>query len=105
IYNEAFEIAARMFPDDPVANLNAAFCALQQNNIPAAEAYLQKAGDSDEAKYARGVLLARVGKDDEAMKIFKSLPLMRQAREAENQLNVVIEKAKSPIKIVANKLP
>lgn len=104
-YNEAFEIAARMFPDDPVANLNAAFCALQQDNIPAAEAYLQKAGDSDEAKYARGVLLARVGKEEEAMKIFKSLPLMRQARQAENELNVVIEKANSPIKIVANKLP
>ncbi|MDE6753311.1 MAG: hypothetical protein K2J82_01725 [Muribaculaceae bacterium] len=104
-YNEAFEIAAKMFPDDPVANLNAAFCALQQDNLPAAEHYLQKAGDSDEAKYARGILLARLGKNEDAQEIFKSLPLMKQAREAEGELNVVMKKADNPIKIVATELP
>lgn len=104
-YNEAFEIAARMFPDDPTANLNAAFCALQRNDLPAAEHYLQKAGDSDEAKYARAILLARLGKREEAQTILKSLPLMPQARQAEGELNTVIERLDNPIKVVTTTLP
>ncbi|MDE6009597.1 MAG: DUF3868 domain-containing protein [Muribaculaceae bacterium] len=105
VYNEAFEIAARMFPDDPTANLNAAFCALQNNDLSKAEYYLQKAGDSDEAKYARGILLVRLGKKAEAQEIFHSLPFLPQAREAEGELNVLIEKTDNPIKVVTNQLP
>ncbi|MDE7108461.1 MAG: tetratricopeptide repeat protein, partial [Muribaculaceae bacterium] len=104
-YNEAFEIAAKMYPDDPTANLNAAFCALQRDDLPRAEYYLKKAGDSEEAQYARGILLAKLGKREDARNIFKSLPLMPQARQAEGELNTVIEGVDNPIKVVTTTLP
>ena len=55
-YNEVFDTAVRMFPDDPTANLNAANSALQRNDVVSAEKYLAKAGDSGEATLARGIL-------------------------------------------------
>lgn len=60
-YNEVFEVAARMFPGDPVANLNAANAAMGRNDFTSAARYLEKAGDSAEAVYARGVLAALNG--------------------------------------------
>ena len=53
-FNEIFETAVRMYPDDPAANLNAANTALQKGDLKSAERYLQKAGESPEALYARG---------------------------------------------------
>ena len=58
-YREAFELAVRMFPNDPVANLNMASIALGRDELNAAQAYLAKAGDSPRATYARGVLAAK----------------------------------------------
>ncbi len=60
-YREAFELAVRMYPDDPIANLNMAAVALRRDELPAAEGYLAKAGDSPRATYARGVLAAKQG--------------------------------------------
>ena len=42
-FNEVFEIAVRMYPDDPVSNLNAANAALMRRDAEAAHRYLQKA--------------------------------------------------------------
>lgn len=55
-FNEVFDIAVRMFPDDPTANLNAACADLQRRDIVSAEKHLQKAGNSAEALNARGAL-------------------------------------------------
>ena len=55
ISNEAFDIAVRMFPSDPAANLNAANASMQKGDMAAAKRYLEKAGDSPQADYARGV--------------------------------------------------
>lgn len=55
-FNEVFDIAVRMFPDDPPANLNAACADLQRRDIASAEKHLQKAGNSAEALNARGAL-------------------------------------------------
>ena len=41
-FNEVFEVAVRMFPDDPTANINAAAIELQQGNWKQAEKYLLK---------------------------------------------------------------
>lgn len=57
-YNEVFETAVRMFPSEPVANLNAANAAMQRGDLTGAERYLTNAGDTPEAVYARGVLAA-----------------------------------------------
>lgn len=55
-FNEVFDIAVRMFPDDPTANLNAACADLQRRDVDSAEKHLQKAGNSAEALNARGAL-------------------------------------------------
>lgn len=55
-FNEVFDIAVRMFPDDPTANLNAACADLQRRDIASAEKHLEKAGNSAEALNARGTL-------------------------------------------------
>ena len=75
-FNEVMGIAVRMYPDDEVANLNAANAALQVGDIKSAEKYLQKAGNGAEVLNARGVILALQKKNEEAMKLF------RQASEA-----------------------
>lgn len=58
VYNYIFETAARMYPADEVANLNAANAAMQQGALDNAAAYLAKAGDGPDATYARGILAA-----------------------------------------------
>lgn len=42
-FNEVFETAVRVFPNDPVSNLNAANIALVRKDAVAARAYLDKA--------------------------------------------------------------
>ena len=54
-FGEIMEIAVRMFPDDPTANLNAACTRLNAGDAEGAKPYLDKAGDSEEAKAARKV--------------------------------------------------
>ena len=55
-YNEVWETAIRMYPTDPVANLNAANTAMIKGDYDRAMRNLDKAGDSAEALYGRGVL-------------------------------------------------
>ena len=52
-FNEVFEVAVRLFPTDPVANLNAAITAFNRRDIPAAERYLAKAGNHPQAAVVR----------------------------------------------------
>ncbi len=60
-FREVFEVAVRLYPDAPEANLNAAVTALSFNDLDNAARYLPKAGDSAEAVYARGILAAKQG--------------------------------------------
>lgn len=55
-FNEVWETAIRMYPNDEVANLNAANTAMMKGDFERAERYLQRAGDGVEVIYARGVL-------------------------------------------------
>ena len=55
-FNELFEIAVRMYPNDPVANLNAANSAILRRDYRSALRYLDKASSLPEAAYARGAL-------------------------------------------------
>lgn len=55
-FKEVFDIAVRLYPDDPTANLNAANIELENKDYKKAGVYLQKAGDSPEAVYTRGLL-------------------------------------------------
>lgn len=58
-FTDVFETAVRMFPNDEIANLNAANAAIRQDDFATAHRYLDKAGDSAEAVYARGALAIR----------------------------------------------
>lgn len=66
-YNEIFETAARLYPNEPVANLNAANAMMQRGDLVGAARYLDKAGNSAEAVYARGVLSALNGQYESAI--------------------------------------
>lgn len=55
-FNELFETAVRMYPEDPAANLNAANSAILRKDYKRALRYLEKAGNLPEAIYARGAL-------------------------------------------------
>ena len=69
-YDDVFETAVRMYPDDETANLNAAVIALRKDDLAAAGRYLAKAGNSGEAQNARGVLAAKQGRYAEAETVF-----------------------------------
>ena len=60
-FTDVFETAVRMYPDDKVANLNAANAAIRRDDFATARRYLDKAGDSAEAVYARSALAVREG--------------------------------------------
>lgn len=60
-FTEVFETAVRMYPNDRAANLNAANAAIRRDDFEMARKYLDRAGDSAEAIYARGALSVREG--------------------------------------------
>ena len=55
-FNELFETAVRMYPEDHVANLNAANSAILRKDYASARKYLEIAYDLPEALYTLGVL-------------------------------------------------
>ena len=88
-FNHVFDVAVRLYPDDPVANLNAANALLQAGLTEQALPYLDKAGNTSEAQNARGVALLQQGRYDEA------LPLLKQAqaaglKEAEENMRILV---------------
>lgn len=60
-FQEIFDVAVRMYPSDPVANLNAANVAMQGGDYGRAAKYIERAEALPEAVYARGVLAALEG--------------------------------------------
>jgi len=56
-FNEVFDVAVKMFPEDETANLNAACTDLQKGDFTAADKHLAKAGISAEAERVRNIAL------------------------------------------------
>lgn len=69
-YNEVFEIAARVFPDDPVSNINKAASDLEKGDTEAALKRLEKLKDNPAAWNNLAIALAKKGDYDEAKKVF-----------------------------------
>ncbi len=82
-YNETFEIAVRMFPEDATANLNAANTAMRLGNLAYAEKYLEKSGDTSEAAYARGIHAALSGNYEVAETLLKEADRKGQEKAKE----------------------
>ena len=89
-YNEVFEIAVRMFPEDEIANLNAANTALQRKDIETAEKYLKKADDCPEATVARGVAAFYKSDIEEAKRLFRQA-INHHLTVATENLNQILE--------------
>lgn len=87
--NDIFETAVRMYPNDPVANLNAAISEMQNNDFASAEPHLKKAGTSPEATYARGLYAAFIKDYDNALELLTSAKKqgVAEAQDAINQVN------------------
>lgn len=60
-FREVMEVAVRMYPDNPVANLNSATMAVERGDFNRAKEYLAKAGDTPTAVYLAGVIEAKQG--------------------------------------------
>ena len=89
-YNDVFEIAVRMYPDDKTANLNAAVSAMQHGDLRRAEEYLSKAGNSAEAVYAAGMLKGLQGDYQGALELVRKASLA-DTGDVEKNLEEVIE--------------
>ncbi len=69
-YLWVFEIAARHYPDDTVANINAAAALLQQGHADAAWSYLEKAGENRDSYINLGTYWYITGDMGKAVKYF-----------------------------------
>lgn len=81
-YKEVFEIAVRMYPDDPVSNLNAANIALQNRQADKARRYLTKAAPSPQKELAEAILLMLAEQWDEAETALSRLAAKPEVAEA-----------------------
>lgn len=78
-FNEAIGIALAHYPDDEVANLNAAVAALKSGDIERASALLEKAGDRPEAENARGIIATARGDFEAARQHFEKAGNLTEA--------------------------
>lgn len=91
-YNEVFEIAVRMYPNDPVSNLNAANTAIGNKQLGQAKRYLDKASDSPKKQLALGAIAMLEGNLDEAEAILSGLKNTTVSEMAEENLKQIAAK-------------
>lgn len=105
-FNEVFDIAVHLFPDDPAANLNAALVAFGERNCQRAARYLERAGQAPEAVHARGILALLNGNLDEAETLLKQAEALgiTQATENLRQLELKRQNLKQTEANKSNKL-
>lgn len=105
-YNKVMQTAVKVYPDDPMLNLNAANTALKNGYLTSAQEYLNKAGNSPEANFARGILAAMLGSLNEATQRFqearacgitKADAYLRQIQELRdfNPVTITVETTRS----------
>lgn len=87
-FNEVFQTAVRLYPEDPTANLNAACAEIERGDYKAASRYLDKAGNSPYAAHARGVIALKQGDDGEARRQF-SIAAQGGVKEAQQNLDIM----------------
>ena len=74
LYDEAFQLAVTMYPQDEIANLNAATAAMVRGDLVSARRYLSKIQNpTPESEYANAMLMLLQGDEDSALAIFSSL--------------------------------
>lgn len=81
---QAMKVALQEYPEDPVANANAAAVAIEANDYATAEKHLEKAGDTDDANVLRGIVATAKGD------IAKARTFFRMAATAEARRNLMM---------------
>lgn len=72
-FGEEYIKAAELFPDDPIANINAANASLIRHNVEAAKAYLSKVENDPRAFNSIGVLYMLIGEKDKALEYLNNV--------------------------------
>lgn len=70
-FNKVYEMAVKYFPGDETVNLNRASALMQAGDTAAAKPYLDKAGESADAVYSRGVWYFKRGNLQQAVPYFR----------------------------------
>ncbi len=70
-YNEVFDVAVKMYPNDELANLNAAYSAIDRGDTVSAEQYLKKAGNRPQTDNAYGAVAVLKEDYQEAQSYFQ----------------------------------
>lgn len=88
-YNEVFDVAVRMYPKDPVANINAAMAAIERGDLVGAKAFLDRVEGNPQADYARGILAAKQGDLEKATFFLRKVnsPAASNALEQIDKIN------------------
>ncbi|MCH5241046.1 MAG: DUF3868 domain-containing protein [Muribaculaceae bacterium] len=74
LYNRAFQLAVTMYPQDEIANLNAATAAMVRGDLVSAGQYLAKIkNETPESQYAKAMYQLIQGNEDEALWMFDVL--------------------------------
>lgn len=72
-FRRTLNLSVTLYPASPIANLNAASCALEMNDVAAAAQYVKKIQvDSPESKNVRGVYELLTGNYSEGIRLLKS---------------------------------
>lgn len=88
-YKEVFDVAARLYPDDPVSNINAAAVAIENGDVEGAYKRLSRLSDNPKAWNNLAVALAMKGEYDEALKLFERAGAQGDNTAAENAKEIV----------------
>ncbi|MDE6170955.1 MAG: hypothetical protein K2F68_07350, partial [Duncaniella sp.] len=78
-FNSVIATALTYYPDDTVANLNAAVAAIKSGDLDRASLYLARSDKSPEAENARGVLAAHEGDYEAARRHFEAAAPLPEA--------------------------
>lgn len=70
-FNKVYETAVKYFPSDETVNLNRASALMQAGDTAGAKPYLDKAGESADAVYSRGVWYFKRGNVQQAVPYFR----------------------------------
>ena len=81
-FNKVYETAVKYFPGDETVNLNRANALMQAGDTAAAKPYMDKAGESADAVYSRGVWYFLRGNVQQAVPYFRKADEMGYPKAA-----------------------
>ena len=94
-YNDILDLAARLFPDSPEANINAAAVALTKRETAKARRYLEKFATLPMAYNNMGILYLLEGNRDKA-EVYLTMAAATGVKQAESALEELNDTSRIP---------